>query len=177
MIETDRLRLRPWREADKPHFERIANTPAMMAHMGGVGPRAQFDALVDAQIAMQLEHGFSFWAVEMIADGTLVGMCGPRIGGHPGTPVENELEIGWRIAEPFWGRGFAKEAASASIAFAFAQTGRPRILAWTIPANRASWGLMIALGMTRRQALDFDHPRFPNGHPVRQHIVYGLDRP
>lgn len=177
MIETERLVLRPWREADKPAYAAMVDTPAMTAHLGGVTGRAVPDAFIDAQIAMQARHGFSHWAVERRAEGDLIGICGLRYTGHPGTPVEDELEIGWRIAEDAWGRGYAREAAQASLAFGWANSDRARIVAWTTQANRASWGLMLRLGMQRRPDLDFDHARFPEGHPVRRQIVYAIERP
>jgi hypothetical protein len=52
----------------------------------------------------------------------------------------------------------------------------PRIMAITIPANTASWGLMIRLGMSRRPDLDFGHPQFEPGHPLREHITFEIER-
>lgn len=176
-ITTERLALRPWRDGDKPGFAALVNTPGMMAHMGGVKPRAEIDAILDAQMAMQRAQGLSMWAVERREDGALIGICGLRYSSHPGTPIADMLEIGWRVGEAHWRRGYAREAAEASLAWGFAHTTRDRILAWTVPANRPSRGLMARLGMTRRPELDFDHPRFPAGHPVRAHVVYGIERP
>eukprot|EP01037_Dinobryon_pediforme_P040323 gene40323-49393_t len=177
MIETERLRLRPWREDDKPRFEAIINTPAMMAHFGGVKPRAEIDALVDTLIANQVRDGHTMWAVEHRADADLAGVCGVRLSGYPGTGVSDELEIGWRIAERYWGQGVAREAAVASIAWAWANTARQRIAAWTSIGNVRSWGLMLRLGMVRDATLDFHHPRYAADDPVGAMIVYTLDRP
>jgi RimJ/RimL family protein N-acetyltransferase len=177
MIVTDRLRLRPWREADKPAFAAVTNTEAVMRHLGGVMEPAAMDALIDGHMTLQAKQGMCFWAVETLNDGRLVGMCGLRHAGHPGTGVEDELEIGWRLAESEWGKGYAREAAAACIAWGWENTPRPRIAAWTVPANTASWGLMIRLGMTHRPDLDFNHPRFPEGHPLCRHVVYVIERP
>lgn len=176
MIETERLILRPWQEADKPSFDAIINTPAMMAHFGGVTARSRIDALLDAEMARQQRDGHCMWAVEIKEDRTLAGVCGVRIGGHAGTPVPNELEIGWRIAERHWGRGIAREAASASMAWGWANTDRARICAWTTTANRPSWGLMLRLGMVRRADLDFHHPFYAADDPFGAMIVYAIDR-
>ena len=177
MIATERLSLRPWRETDKVDFAALANTPAMTEHLGGVTTRAALDALLDAQMAQQAEHGHSMWAVERRDTGTLIGICGLRRGGHVGTPVPDEMEIGWRLAQGVWGQGYAREAAAASLALAWTHTAAPRVAAWTVPANQASWGLMLRLGMRPRPDLDFDHPRFPDGHPLRRHLTYVIDRP
>ncbi|RYY22873.1 MAG: N-acetyltransferase [Sphingomonadales bacterium] len=175
MIETERLLLRPWREGDKPGFHALINTPAMMEHFGGPVPQAKHDLILDRQIEQQARHGHCMWAVEML--GELAGVCGLRIGGHPDTPVPDELEIGWRIGEKFWGQGIAREAAEASIAWGWANTDRPRIAAWTVIANTRSWGLMERLGMRRRMDLDFAHPDYAPSDPFGAMVVWAIDRP
>lgn len=174
VIETERLRLRPCRESDKPLFATILNTPAMMGKLGGVRSAAQSDALVDKRIADHALHGFSYWAVELRDTGALIGTCGVRIASnYPGQAVQGWHEAGWRIAEAYWGRGYALEAARASIAWAWAHTDAPRVAAWTTPDNIASWRLMERLGMTRRADLDFS-----NGpDPAALLRVYVIERP
>ena len=174
MIETARLRLRPWREDDRAGFAAILNTPAMMAHHGGVRSAAEMDALFAKRLKDQARHGFSYWAVEL-RDGELVGSCGLRIAdNYPGTPVAGMHELGWRIAEPHWRRGLAREAAAAAIDWAWRNTDAPFLAAWTIPANEGSWRLMERLGMMRRPDLAFRDPR--GRYPV-DFIVYTIDRP
>ncbi|HEU0045019.1 GNAT family N-acetyltransferase [Sphingomonas sp.] len=178
MIETARLLLRPWREPDKPAFHDLVNTPAMMAHFGGVTSRDRIDALLDGQMASQAADGCSMWAVEFRAGGTLAGICGLRAARpYKGTPVDDELEIGWRIGERWWGQGVAKEAAAASLAWGWANRPEPRIAAWTGAANTRSWGLMRRLGMTHRPELDYQHPLYAADDPIGAMIVYAIDRP
>ena len=177
MIETARLTLRPWRDADKSAFHALVNTPAMTEHLGGLMSREHHDGLIDAQIALQAAHGHCMWAVIWKATGELAGVCGVRNGGFPDTPVPDELEAGWRIGEAWWGKGVAREAAEAAIAWGWANTGRERIAAWTTIGNTASWGLMERLGMRRRADLDFRHPRFGVEDPAGAMIVYARERP
>lgn len=177
MIETARLTLRPWVEADVEPFAAMCADAAVMAHLGGPQDTAAARVAIERQQAAQAATGHCFWAIERRADAALLGFCGLRRGGHAGTPVPDELEIGWRLRRDAWGRGYACEAASASLAWGWTHTLRDRITAWTIPANRASWGLMIRLGMSPRPDLDFDHPLFPDGHPLRRHVTYVADRP
>jgi RimJ/RimL family protein N-acetyltransferase len=178
VIETARLVLRPCREADKPAFAAILNTPAMMAELGGVRSREAVEALVDKRIADQARHGFSYWAVELGGTGELVGTCGVRIASnYPGTPVEGMHEIGWRIAEAYWGRGFATEAARASLAWAWAHTAAETIGAWTTAANRRSRRVMERLGMVRTPRLDFIRPGHADDDPLGAMRVYTLARP
>ena len=178
MIETGRLRLRPWVEADKPAFHDIVNTAAMMEYFGGVTEREKIDALIDGQMASQAKDGLSMWAVELKADGALAGICGlRRHRAYSGTPVDEELEIGWRIGERLWGQGIAREAAQASLDWGWANRPEPRISAWVHPDNDRSWGLMLRLGMARRPKMDFQHPLFAADDPIGTCIVYAIDRP
>ena len=179
MIETSRLLLRPWRESDKDAFAAIINTPAMMAHFGGVQPRSAIDLLIDSQMRLQARDGFSMWAVELRANGALGGICGVRHDErYANTPCADDLEIGWRIAEPLWGQGVAREAATAAIGWGWANTGFARLSAWTTADNRRSWGLMERLGMTRRADLDFRQPAYRGSDdPLGDMVVYSLDRP
>jgi RimJ/RimL family protein N-acetyltransferase len=178
MIETDRLILRPWREEDKPAFHDIINTPAMMAHFGGVAPRPDIDALIDMMIAAQDRDGHSMWAVDLKSDGSLAGICGlRRQRSYEGLAVNGELEIGWRIGEAHWGTGVAREAAEASLAWAWANTDAQRVAAWTTAENTRSWGLMRRLGMERAPELDFQHPKYAPDDPGGAMIVYTIARP
>ena len=172
MIETERLILRNWREEDVEPFNRHTNTPAVMRWLGGVQTEAGIGKMIrEALMRWQEERGFTFWAVERKADGELLGFCGIKIANTPGEPVEGMHEVGWRLREDAWGQGYAREAAIASLDYAFERLGAERVIAITFPGNAASWGLMERLGMTRRAELDFDDPRFPDLNPT---IVYDI---
>jgi RimJ/RimL family protein N-acetyltransferase len=178
MIETERLTLRPWTEADRPELGALVNTPAMTAHLGGMRPDAEIDAMLARRMRDQRRHGHCYWAAELRETGMLIGSCGIRIADdYPGTPVEGTPEIGWRVGETWWGQGFAREAAEASIAWGWANLAADTIGAWTTAPNHASWGLMRRLGMQRRADLDFHHSRYDADDPVGRMVVYLLERP
>lgn len=176
MIQTQRLLLRSWREADRDPFLDICRSPAVMACLGGPADAERVDAAIARIRACERAHGFCFWAMERKEDGAFLGLCGLKIADVAATPVDGEIEIGWRLREQDWGRGYAREAAFATLRWVWAHTDAPRVIAMTVPANRRSWGLMERIGMTRRPRLDFDHPLFPEHHPLRRHIVYAVDR-
>ena len=175
MIETERLILREWRDADREPFARMGRSPAVMEHLGDLLDEAQVEAAIVRQQSFQAVHGCCFWAIERRDDGAFLGFCGLKPGSVG--PLVGEIEIGWRLREDAWGQGYAKEAAIASLAWGWANRAAPRIMAITTPANRASWGLMERLGMTRRPDLDFGHPQFEEGHPLCAHITYVAERP
>lgn len=174
MLETERLVLRDWREEDAEPFIRHTNTPAVMRWLGGVQTEeVARQAILGRVMRWQRERGFTFWVVERKADGALLGFCGLKLADTEGSPIEGEYEVGWRLREDAWGRGYAKEAAMASLDHAFGALGAERVVAVTYKENEPSWGLMERLGMKRREDLDFDDPRFPELNPT---IVYSLAR-
>ena len=177
MIDTERLILRDWRASDLDAFAAMCADPEVMAHLNGPIDRDATAAGIDRLRGYASRDGMTFWAIERRIDAAFLGFCGLRNGGIIGTSVNDELEIGWRLARPFWGRGYAREAAQASIDHGWASTDRDRIAAWTVAANTASWRLMTRLGMLPRPDLDFDHPDFAADHPLRRHVVYMIDRP
>ena len=176
-LQTERLVLRSWREEDRAPFAAMSCDPEVMLHLGGTMDQAASNAIIDRLRAEDEKHGHSFWAIERRDDSLLLGLCGLRRGGHAGTPVVDELEIGWRLARHAWGEGYAREAAEATLKWGWLHTVDARIAAWTVMANTPSWGLMLRLGMTHRPELDFDHPRFSQEHPLCRHVVYTIDRP
>ncbi len=173
VLETARLRLRDWCDADAEPFIRHTNTPGVMRWLGGVRSEAEMRDTLDRLAGWQRGRGFTFWAVERKADGALLGFCGIKIADAAGSAIEGMYEVGWRLREDAWGQGYAREAATASLDFAFDRLGADRVVAITFPGNEPSWGLMERLGMTRRPALDYDDPRFPDLNPT---IVYDIGK-
>lgn len=176
MIETERLRLRAWRERDRAPYHAIKSNPRVMATLGPPQTRAESDATLDRWIARAGEWGHSFWAMERRADGVLLGYCG-LVYPPAGTPVSGEREIGWGLGAAHWGQSYAREAAAATLAWGWAETDSARIVAITTPGNSRSWGLMERLGMTRLADGDFDHPALAKGNPLRPHLSYAIGRP
>jgi RimJ/RimL family protein N-acetyltransferase len=116
MIETERLIIRPWRDSDRAEYLATCNTKAVTAHLGGPASTADIDAALGRIAKSQEENGFCFWAVERRSDGAFLGYCGLKIARDPGTPIEGDIEIGWRLAKMPGGRAMpSKPPAHASI--------------------------------------------------------------
>ena len=175
IIETDRLILRPWTERDRQPFADMSVDPSVMEHLMPLGSRAAADQWIDRQIIHLAENGFCLWAVENKSTGAFTGAVGLlRITYEAHfTPA---VEVGWRIPQPLWGQGFASEAAAASIQFGFETLMLPEIVANTVPVNIRSRRVMEKLGMVHNPDDDFDHPRVPEGHPLRRQVLYRLHR-
>jgi len=172
-LRTERLLLRRWRASDHEPFARLNADPVVMQYMVGTLSREDSDAFV-VRIEQQFdERGFGLWAVEVPGVAPFVGFVGlsvPRFEAHF-TPA---VEVGWRLDRPYWGRGYATEAARASLADGFERARLPEIVSFTIPINLRSIAVMQRIGMTRDPEDDFDHPGVPKGHPYRRHVLYRI---
>lgn len=174
MIETARLRLRTWDEADVAPFMARLNTPDVMRWLGGVQDEPFYRATFARIDACQRAHGHSFWIAERLSDNALLGFCGVKRVNVPGAPMQDDFEIGWRLAKDAWGLGYAREAAEACLSDAFLRLNAPHVVALTVAQNAASWGLMQRLGMIRARDLDFKDERY--GPEVADVIAYKIEK-
>jgi RimJ/RimL family protein N-acetyltransferase len=118
--------------------------------------------------------GYGLWALELRQTGQFIGFTG--LASMPDdVPGAGGVEIGWRLARHAWHHGYATEAARAVLAIAFDGAGPAGIWSMTATANEPSRAVMRRLGMT--EVARFDHPRVPDGHPVKPHVTYYLARP
>jgi RimJ/RimL family protein N-acetyltransferase len=174
-LETPRLILRQWQDSDLEAFAAINADPVAMQHFPATMSAEESQALMRQHYQHVSEHGFGAYAVLRRDSGAFIGACGCKYIPWPHA-LPSPVEIGWRFAPSAWGQGFATEAARATLEDCFAKTALEHICSFTVQANRPSWSVMERLGMQRRSDLDFDHPRVPDGHPLKSHIVYLASR-
>ena len=174
-IETARLLLRRWHDADREAFAHMNADPAVMEHFPARLSRQETDRLIENINAHFEHHGFGLWAAELRVTGEFIGFIGLAIPRFRAafTPC---VEIGWRLDAAHWGKGLATEGARAVAHHAFEALGLTEIVSLTVPANMRSRRVMEKLGMTHDPRDDFDHPNLPPGHPMRRHVLYRLTR-
>jgi RimJ/RimL family protein N-acetyltransferase len=164
--------MRRWRPEDLDPFAAMNADPAVMEHFfAGVATREQTSDFIDRIEREFEERGFGLWAIEVRGRADFVGFVGlheVQFEAHF-TPA---VEVGWRLAAAHWHRGYATEAARAAVAFGFDQVRLPEIVSFTNVANLRSQAVMERIGMVRDPLGDFEHPRVPNGHPIRPHVLY-----
>jgi RimJ/RimL family protein N-acetyltransferase len=167
-LRTPRLILREWRDDDVEPFAAMSSDPEIMRYLPAPDPE-----WIARQQRHFAEHGYGQWVLELPAADLFIGVVGLNRVRFP-TPFTPATEVGWRLKRACWGHGYAFEAARAAIEDGFCRLGLSEIVAFTVPANTASWRLMERLGMSRNPAEDFDHPRFAEDHPLRRHLLYRL---
>lgn len=176
-LSSARLVLRRWRADDLPPFAAMNADAEVMEHFPARLSRDESDALVRRFEAGFEARGFGLWALEIAATGEFIGFCGLSVPSFE-APFMPAVEIGWRLARPCWGQGYATESARAALTFGFEHVRLHEVVSFTTRANERSQAVMRRLGMTHDPADDFDHPRLAPGHPQRPHVLYrlGADR-
>lgn len=176
ILHTKRLLLRRWSEEDRVPLAAINSDHDVMRYRFAPLNRQQSDDLIDEIETCFDEHGFGLWAVERRQDGLLLGFTGLAISAFD-APFCPAIDIGWTLAKDVWGRGYATEAATASLDFAFSELQLSEVVAHTTTLNGPSQAVMRRLGMTHNPVDDFDGPWYPIGHPHRRFVLYRIDEP
>jgi len=172
-IETPRLVLRQWRDADVEAYVALNADPVVMEHFPAPLTREESESsALRIRERIHAQGGWGLWAVEVRGGASFIGFIGlqPIVWDAPFAPA---VEIGWRLAHAHWGSGYAPEGARAALEYGFDQLGLREIVAMTVTRNERSQRVMDKLGMKRDPAGDFDHPRVPEG-PCKRHFLYRL---
>jgi RimJ/RimL family protein N-acetyltransferase len=174
VLRTDRLLLRRWQFADRAPFAAINRDPAVMEHFPKLLNPVESNRIIDRVEAHFEQHGFGLWATELRGAGEFIGFIGLSIPRFE-APFMPCVEIGWRLASAYWGKGLATEGAKAVVCQAFEFLKLPELVSFTVPANTRSRRVMEKLGMTHDSSDDFDHPNLALDHSFRRHVLYRLN--
>lgn len=172
-LETERLRLRQWKLADREPFAAMNADPRVMEYFPAALTRAESDAIADRCQLLIEERGWGFWAAECKATHEFIGFVGLHTPSAE-LPFSPCVEVGWRLSFPRWGKGFASEAAKEALRVGFHPLGLKEIVSFTAVGNLRSRAVMERLGM--RESGTFDHPHVPEGLGLRRHCLYRLAR-
>jgi len=158
-LETERLILRRWQpDRDLEPFVALNADPDVMRHIAPFRPltRAQSAELLQRIVRHWADHGFGLWAVEpREAPGACAGFIGLAIPSFLPS-VLPAVEVGWRLAPAWWGRGLATEGARASVRYGFDTLALAQVISIVDPTNERSLRVTAKLGM--RAAPDRLHP-------------------
>ncbi|AHK21487.1 GNAT family N-acetyltransferase [Yersinia similis] len=170
--ETERLLLRQWRPSDREPFAQLNADKRVMAYFPAPLTRAESDAMADRCQLLIEQRGWGFWAVEVKNSGQFVGALGLHIPTVK-LPFSPCVEIGWRFAYPFWGKGLATEGALNALKVGFEQLKLVEIVSFTALINLRSQAVMARIGM-ERASHTFLHPGVSANSPLSQHCWYHI---
>lgn len=175
-LETNQLLLRSWSKEDLLPFAKLNANTKVMQHFPKTLTMEETKKMMEVLKQRFIKDGFSFFATELKATGEFIGFIGLNIPAYT-TPFTPCVEIGWRIDEEFWNKGYATQGAEACLRWGFESLGLKEIVSFTATSNIASERIMQKIGMVRDVAGDFDHPSLATDHPLARHVLYKISNP
>lgn len=172
-LETNRLILRPIQPQDFDAFAAMNADPRVMAFFPSTMTPEETRASMERIEKQKTQYGFERLAITLKEDNKFIGFVG-ILALESIFPFAPGVEIGWRLAYPYWNKGYATEGAKAVLADAFNRLQLSEIVAFTFRENKPSERIMQKLGMTHNIQDDFEHPKYLKNHPLSPHVLYRL---
>lgn len=170
-INTKRLKLRQWQQQDFPLFAQMNASKKVMKYFESTLTETKSNELAQKTTNLIEQRGWGLWAVETLDTSQFIGFVG--LNEAPETlPCNPAVEIGWRLAEEFWGKGYACEAALATLDFAFATLKLEKVVSFTATINAPSIKVMKRIGMSNTLQ-NFQHPAV-KGTRLKAHVLYQI---
>lgn len=173
VITTKRLVLRQWQEKDLEPFAKLNADPRVREYFPSLMTREESDELAHRFSRHIEQSGWGFWAAALIETGEFIGFIGLEKVPFQ-APFTPAVEIGWRLAFEYWGKGYATEGAKAALRYGFEKLHLREIVAFTVPTNLRSQAVMKKIGMHSDPKDDFNHPKVADGHPLKRHVFYKI---
>jgi RimJ/RimL family protein N-acetyltransferase len=159
-------------ESDGQHFSGLDSNDNVMKYFPKLLSPEESNGFVDRINSEFEETGFGLYAVEIKETGEFIGY----VGFHRFTfnaPFSPGWEIGWRISDKFWNKGYATEAARVCIKHAREKKLCKRLYSFTAVPNIPSENVMKRIGMTFEGL--FMHPSLADGHWLKEHKLYSIN--
>jgi RimJ/RimL family protein N-acetyltransferase len=162
ILETERLRLRPFRESDFDDYAELCGDPEVSRYLSVRLNREQSWRHLAFLMGHWELRGYGMWAVEHRETGAFLGRIGfADPDGWPG------CELAWALARRWWGHGFATEGAKAALAYAFNDLNKDRVISLIRAENRNSIRVAERLGESLQGQTDL---------MGNEYLIYGIDR-
>lgn len=152
ILKTSRLILRPFSLEDAEPLYEILSVPGVLRYYPSSDPPdlERVQRLIQRQIDHWQEFGYGWWAVELVPNHELIGWSGLQY-----LPETDEIEIGYLLGKPFWGKGLATESAYAGMEFGIKNLGIDVIIGIVHPENFASQRVLEKIGLQFQEETNY----------------------
>ncbi|NWQ42821.1 GNAT family N-acetyltransferase [Bacillus sp. EB106-08-02-XG196] len=172
-LETSRLKLRDWEDTDLEPFSRLNADEKVMKYFPKTLSSEETTVFYKSIISEFIECGFGLYAVDVKENKEFIGFIGFHRANFEAdfTPC---VEIGWRLKQEAWGKGYATEGAAACLQYGFKELGFSDIYSFTADVNTPSKNVMIKIGMSFIKY--FNHPKIEIKSPLNTHVLYHIKK-
>ena len=180
VLETDRLILRTWIQEDIDKLAVMNMDPRVMEYFPSTQDYQTTVKLIKHSNNLFNQHGFCLYATELKETGEMIGFVGLNIPDFeiPNfKPIQKPIvEMGWRLAFEYWGKGYATEGAKAVLDQGFNTLNLKEIVAFTPFNNLRSRRVMEKIGLKHNEKDDYDAKSFDENNPAKRQVLYRLKR-
>ncbi len=173
-LHTSRLLLRQWKKSDYPDFAEMSSNTKVMEYFPKLLTEEESNAIAEKLSKLISDRGWGLWAMEEKSSNRFIGFTGLHEVSND-LPFGPAIEIGWRLSDKFWGKGYATEAAGKVLEFAFTELQIEEIVSFTSTLNLKSEAVMKRLNMINTNC-NFLHPKIEDNHPLKEHILYKINK-
>ena len=173
LFTSQRLGFRNWLPADIAPMAAINEDPDVMEFFPAIKTYKETEEFIERMQQQMADIGYCYFAVEKLNDGAFIGFIGlsDQVFESSFTPC---TDIGWRLAQDQWNKGYATEGAQRCLAYAFDKLGITKVHAITPAINLRSQRIMQKIGM--KKAAEFMHPLLINDERLRECVVYEIGK-
>lgn len=179
-LETKRLYLRDWCQNDTELMAEISSSPKVMEHFPKLSTYEDTLALISHIKKHFKKYGFGLYAVERKDTNEFIGFVGlnevsfsiPSFSHQEEKPIE----IGWRLSENHWGKGFAPEAAKEVLKAVFERFNLDLVISFTAKSNKNSIRVMDKISLFNDIKDNFLHPKLSDSSPLKPHVLYKMSK-
>jgi len=174
LFKSKRLCFRNWIETDLSKMATINSDPKVMEFFPSTLTREQTAAFIERMQIGYAEHGFCYFAVDLLKTNEFIGF----IGLHNQT-FESEftpcVDIGWRLNSNYWNKGYATEGAKKCLGWAFKHFNLENVMAIAPSINLNSIKVMKKIGM--QKVKHFNHPTLAGNERLEDCVLYQISNP
>lgn len=174
-LKTKRLILRNWKKSDLLPFFQLNADSRVMEFYAKTLSRKESDALAEQIQRNATKYPYGFWAVEVPGISSFIGYIGLNYWDLQ-MDFSPCVDIGWRIAFPYWGFGYALEGAQEVLRYGFENIELDEIVSMATIGNFRSQRLMKRLAMEHDPKENFHHPKLLKRDPLSMRVLYRLSK-
>jgi len=174
IIKTERLGLRNWNDNDLSEMTALNQDEQVMEFFPSTQDESKTRGFIKRMQVHQAEHGYCYFAADRLDTGKFIGFIGMCRQDYL-TDRPAFTDIGWRLKQAAWGKGFATEGAKACLAFAFEKLNLERVYSVCSLINVKSENVMQKIGMHKE--MEFKHPVLGNFPDLELCAFYVIEQP
>ena len=173
IFESSRLGFRMWEESDKDLLYNMNANKEVMRYFPKTLDYKETDSFLDRIQGHFKQNGYGLWAVEIKDTKEFIGFIGLLIATFEAefTPC---VEIGWRLDNKYWNKGYATEGAKACLEYGFNKLNLNTICSFTAEINKPSENVMKRIGL--KKIGEFKHPKVEENSPLKPHVLYKIEK-